>query len=339
MKLSYRIILGLFLAFIIWIFYWALFSPKENISVHIYKTLKQQEQRADLAFKEVSFEEIDAGIKYWQLFANTAMMNKSNQLATLKESNGTFFSNGQPALLFQSPVALWDMKKKEIYLDQPIGYDVSLKEKITALTKNLKNSQRQSVFNLRDKKNGKALWFVANNLSWKLADKKIVCTGDIVIKKSRVIGYAEKLNGDVSLEEIKVSGNPRVIINPKNNSPITMEANYFEIDSPAETITAKGNSKIFWQEAIITCREVKYFENSNKLDLSGEVKIAYQDIRAQGDSAIYNINKDKIVLTGKTRAKQKENRLRGEKIMVSLKENKISVFGQGKFIISEEELK
>ena len=89
-----------------------------------------------------------------------------------------------------------------------------------------------------------------------------------------------------------------------------MEANYFEIDSPAETITAKGNSKIFWQEAIITCREVKYFENSNKLDLSGEVKITYQDIRGQGDSAIYNINKDEIVLTGKTRAKQKENRLR-----------------------------
>lgn len=339
MKLSYKVILSLFLIFIVWIFYWALFSPKQEISQRIYKTIREQEKRADLAFKEVSFEEIEAGIKYWQLFAQKAMINKSTRIATLKDSDGTFFNDGKTTLLFKSPAALWDMKKKEIYLDQPIGYDASLKDKIASLSQDLKKSPQQSIFNLEDQRNGTALWFVANNLSWKLADKKIVCHGDIVIKKGKAIGYAQKLNGDVALEKIKISGNPKVIITPKQNKAVTMEADYFEINSQLETITATGKPKIFWQAAKITCTKAKYSEANDKLNLWGNVKITFQDIKAQGNSAVYYINKDEIVLAGQTKAEQAENSLRGDKILVSLRKNKISVFGQGKFIISEEELK
>ena len=130
MKFGYRLTLIFFLIFIVGIFSWALFSPKQDISEKIHKTMKAQEKIADLAFKDVTFEEVVDGKKYWQLKAQKALVNKSTNLATLKDSAGTFFKNGKPALLFSSPAALWDMKKKEILLDQPIGYDPSLKDKI-----------------------------------------------------------------------------------------------------------------------------------------------------------------------------------------------------------------
>ena len=57
-----------------------------------------------------------------------------------------------------------------------------------------------------------------------------------------------------------------------------------------------------------------------------------------GNSAIYETANEKIILTGKAKASQADNTLTGEKVQVSLRDNKISVIGQGKVIISEEEL-
>ena len=81
-------------------------------------------KRADLSFKDVTFEEVVAGIKYWQLKATTAKINKSTEIATLRQANGTFFKKGRAVLCFKSPAAIWDMKNKQIVLDKPLGYDV-----------------------------------------------------------------------------------------------------------------------------------------------------------------------------------------------------------------------
>jgi hypothetical protein len=106
------------LAFVLGIFYWALFTPKADLSQQIYQTLKEQEKRADLSFKQVSFEEVDAGEKFWQLVADNAVVNKDAGVATLQNTSGTFYKQGKAALKFRSPAAIWDMHKKEIYLDK-----------------------------------------------------------------------------------------------------------------------------------------------------------------------------------------------------------------------------
>ncbi|MFC1637457.1 LptA/OstA family protein [Candidatus Margulisiibacteriota bacterium] len=339
MKISTRIILIIFVVFIAGIFLWAIFSPKPQISERIYEALKDQEKRADLAFKDVTFEEIDNGVKYWQLRADNATVNKSSKIATLREAKGTFFKQGRAVLRFRSPAALWDMKEKEILLDKPLGYDVKLDRQISSLLQTLKKS-RLSIFNLpKIYKKSLGYWFQANNLSWKLADEKLLCTGGIILNKGEVTGYSQRLEGDVALERIILEGEPRVVIAPLNSSPITLEAKVIEVVSKEDLILARGNPRIRWEEARIFAQKLKYLQAENTLKLYGMVRINYQDIQAWGDSASYLTEDAKIIMTGKARARQGENELSGSEVMVSLKDKKISVMGKGKVVITEEELK
>jgi lipopolysaccharide transport protein LptA len=338
MKISTRIILIISIVFLAGIFYWALFSPKPQISERIYKTLEEQEKRADLAFKDVTFEEIDNGVKYWQLKAEKAMVNKTTRVATLQQAKGTFFKKGKAVLRFRSPAALWDMKEKEILLDKPLGYDVNLERKISSLLETLKKS-RFSIFNLpKLYKKGLGYWFQANNLSWKLADKKLLCTGGILLNKGEVTGYSQKLEGDVALERIVLEGNPRVVISPVHGSPVTLEAKVIEVISEEDVILARGNPRISWEDARIFAKDLKYLQAENTLKLHGMVRVDYQDILAWGNQASYLTEDAKIILEGNARARQGENELSGEKVLVSLKEKKISVMGKGKVVITEEEL-
>ena len=43
MKIIRALLIIAFIAFLVWIFYWALFAPKEDISQRIYKTIKEIE--------------------------------------------------------------------------------------------------------------------------------------------------------------------------------------------------------------------------------------------------------------------------------------------------------
>ncbi|MDI6730969.1 MAG: LptA/OstA family protein [Candidatus Margulisbacteria bacterium] len=279
MTISNKIIFTTFILFVGGIFLWAIFAPKEDISTQIHKTLKEQEKKADVIFKEVKFQEISSGKKYWDLLAQSAMLNKSTQIAALKSAKGTFYKNGKAVLLFRSPAALWDMKKKEIWLDKPLG-------------------------------KGAGFWFNANNLSWKFADQKLLCRGEIILNKGEVTAFCDKLESDVALEKAALQGNPRIIVAVNGRAPIS-------------------NAKI-------TCEKILYRQQDELIDLFGSVKISYQDITASGNSARYLTQGKIIILEGQAHAVQGGSRLSGDKVKVDLKENKISVIGKGKISVSEE---
>jgi lipopolysaccharide transport protein LptA len=159
------------------------------------------------------------------------------------------------------------------------------------------------------------------------------------LNKGEVTGYAERLEGDVALESIVLEGKPKVVVTPSKTSPLTIEADIFEIASIENTISARGNPRIFWEEAVVTADRLTYLQAEQLLQLTDNVKVAYKDIRAGGSSADYLTEESRIVLEGDARATQGENKLRGKKIVVSLKDEKIYVMGKGKVIITEEELK
>lgn len=335
MSWSSRIIFSLTAIFLLGIFGWALLAPKEDISRKINRTIKEQSRQADLAFKGVAFEEISSGIKYWQLKAKNASVNNSSGLASLQEVTGTFFKNNRPVLRFISPAALWDMKKKEIYLDKPIGYDIILEKKVPALLRAQKNNEL-SIFNLpKLSSKDRGYWFQAKNLSWKLDDKKLLCTGGIVLRKGEVTGLADKLESDVGLEKIRLEGSPKIIITPEKLAPITLEAAVFEVISDQDKVVAEGAPVITWGEAKINAKGLVYSQISQLLEMTGDVVVNYKDIQAWGDSARYQTTKDLLVLSGNARAVQGENRLQGDQVIVSLGDQTISVVGQGKVIISE----
>lgn len=339
MKFFKLFVLSIVIAFTVGLFYWALFVPKEEISERIYKTLKEQEKRADLAFKQVSFEEVYGGEKYWELRSASATVNKSTGLATLASAEGTFFKKGKAVLKFRCPAALWDMKKKEIYLDKPLGYEAALERKISSLVKAVGRNPL-SVFNL-PKVYQKELgyWFQANNLSWKLADEKILCTGGIQLNKGEVTSFAEQLEGDVALERISLNGSPRIVITPEREQPVTVEAEKFEVLSAQDSFWAQGNPKISWGEAQVDSLQARYLQSERKLELLGNVRLKYKDITATGNTASYQTDTQQIKLKGNAFAEQGENKLSGDEVLVSLKDQKISLLGKSKVVITEEELK
>ncbi|PIS28558.1 hypothetical protein COT42_07570 [Candidatus Saganbacteria bacterium CG08_land_8_20_14_0_20_45_16] len=339
MNLSNRVILAIALLFIGWLFSWAIFAPKEDPSNRIYQTLKQQEKQADLTFKDVTFEEIAQGIKYWQLVAESAMVNKSTQIATLKTAHGTFFKGGSPVLRFRSPAALWDMKQKEILLDKPIGYDLSLEDKVNTLLKNIKQRSISSFTLPPNYLNGHGYWFAANNLSWKVATQQLLCTGQIILNKGEVTGLAERLESDVALEHILLSNNAKVIIKLVDSFPVTQEAAVFEIISRQNLIKARGQPVLYWGKAKVTATNFSFSQREETLKLDGNVTINYGDIWAFGQTGLYSLKTEEIILNGNAQAKQAENKLQGNAIKVSLKNNSLAVIGKGKVVINEGNLK
>ncbi|MDD4178634.1 MAG: hypothetical protein PHH14_01105 [Candidatus Margulisbacteria bacterium] len=334
MKNSKTLVPVILLLIIAGFFCWAIYAPKEDLSQRIYQTIKEQEKRADLAFNRVDFEEINAGQKYWQLSAATAFINKDTGVATLQKADGTFFKAGRPVLKFRSPAALWDMKKKEIFLDKPLGYDISLEKKIAALAQGNKNNHT-SVFNLPQTYDHNAgYWFQSSNLSWRLADQLLICTGGIILTKGEVTGRAEKLLSDVGLENIRLEGKPLLVLTT-TSAPITLEAVIFEVKSKQGLFIARGEPKTTWRDAQIFARDASYHQDDARIDFNGDVKIYYKDITAFGDAASYLTKEQKVIVTGRANAQQGENKLSGDKLIVSLKDKKISLSGKGRVVISE----
>ena len=324
------------IAVIIGWFGWALFSPKQDISQVIYQTIKDQQGRADLAFKKVSFEEVSGGEKFWELQAVSAVVNKDSGVATLQETTGTFYKHGRPVLKFRSPAALWDMKKKEIFLDKPLGYDVAYERRIATLQKTLRDKPG-SLFTIAENyQQGLGYWFQAKNLSWKVADQQLLCTGGIVLNKGEITGYADSLRGDVELKKVHLEGTPRLVIVPARSSPVTFEATSFELDRELDQFIAHGDPRVTWQEASVAAANGKYFQAEKKIELTGQVRISYRDIKATGAKANYLLANQEVILTGQARADQGDNHLSSDQVMVSLKDQKISLLGRSKVIINEE---
>lgn len=320
------------------LFYWAIAAPKEDVSKRIYRTLKEQENRADLAFKKVTFEESTAGEKFWRLEAESAVVNKSTGIATLKETLGVFYKSGKPVLKFRSPAALWDMQKKEIYLDKPLGYDINSERQIAELLKTLR-SEPASIFTLPAVyKKGLGYWFQAKNLSWKLSDQELLCTGGIILSKGEITGYADRLTGDVEFKKVLLDGSPRVVIAPPQGSPVTIEAEQFEINSAEDLLIARGNPVVTWRDSKVSSQTAGYYQAEKKIKLAGNVTVSYEDISAWGNSADYLTGKQFIVLSGEARAEQADSRLSSDKVMVSLKDRKISLLGKSKVVIPADEV-
>jgi lipopolysaccharide export system protein LptA len=325
--------------FIIWVFSWALFAPKKDLSQFISDTMMEQAKKADLSFKQVSFEEVAAGVKFWQLRAETAMVNKNSGLAALQNTTGTFYKKGRPVLKFRSPAALWEMKKQEIYLDKPLGFDAAYERQITVLARELK-SDPLSVFNLpAEYRKGLGYWFQARNLSWKVADQLLFCTGGIRLNKGEISGRAETLKGDVEFNKVVLEGQPLFTIAPAGTAPVTIEARSFEIASAQDQLSAYGDPVITWKDARITARTASYHQAKKTLRLEGDVQVFYRDITASGAAADYLVGPQIIILTGQARAAQAGSQLSSDKVVVALKEQKISLAGRSRVVISEEELK
>lgn len=309
--------------------------PKQDISKKIEKTIKEQKDLADLSYKGVTFQEVLNGTKYWEINAKTSSINQSTGIASLEDTFGTFFKDGVPTLNFSAPRALWAMDKKQIDLINPVGYDARY-DKATVLDLLSASKNRKSFFNFPKKYNSKGFFFKAENLNWNVSNKELICNQGLIFQKGNIKGQARKLEGDVALEKVKVSGNPKFDFETRPRASIT--AKEFELNNKLNTITATNGVILTANEIQIETETSTYDINKSVIKLRGGVTATYKNMLANSLHADYDTKNQLITLTRGAKLINNGSVLTGDKILINIKSKTFSVIGQSKIIIPEEEL-
>ena len=340
MERANKLGIALIIIFLLGFFLWAV-MPKDDFNSKIFKEILEQKDQADIVFKDATLAEIYDGIKYWELISKSSAINKSFGRADMNDVDGLFFDNGKPTIKFLAPSAIWYMKKNEISLNEPIGYDVKYDKTIRAELAKVKDIQHiYSVFHLPDKNTGKAYkgyWFQAKKLNWRLATKKLICSGNILLTKDNVVINAGKLEADVGMEKVMLTERPSAEI-ASNGDKIMITAKEIYVDSFSDIIMAKDKVTLTKGTATISTSKLLYDQKNDFVEMTGNVYVSDKYITAFSNVASYDIKNNKVSLVGKAKAKRENNEIFGDKMTIFLGQNKIIVEGKTKATIKETEV-
>jgi len=320
-------------------FVWALL-PKDNFSDKISEKLNKEKEKADVIFKDATLAEVYDGIKYWELIAKNALINKSIGKADLFVVDGLFFDKGKPTIKFLAPSAIWKINMNEIFLSNPIGYDIKYEKTIKdELAKVRDIAKLRSVFHLPTRIGEKyeGYWFSAKNLNWKLSTKRLICSGAISLTKGNIVIDAEKLEADVGLEKVLLTGKPSGDLFT-DSKKINIVADTFFVDSSKNVIIADQNVIITRNGTKITTTKAVYDQKQSVIELFGDVFLTDGKIKAYSKNASYDTNNNKITLMEKAKAIRDGNAVFGDKMTVLLGQNKVIIQGRTKATINEKEL-
>jgi len=330
-------------AVILGFFFWAIYSPKNDIHEVIARKLESESTKSDVAFNIVTFSEVSDGIKYWQLNAASSTINKTTGIAYLSIVDGVFYRDGQPTLKFLAPKAVWQMNKKEISLIEPFGYDVRSEQELKEEIKKIGGVKRLfSYFSLPSEKpesKSKGYWFKSKRLEWKLSTKKLYCEGGIMLTKGDITIKAKNLEADTGLEKVMLTGETSAMLySEKDRSRINITATSFLVDSKIDMVYAYDNVGIKSKSASIYSINAIYDQKDKKIALIEGVILSSKDINAWSDFATYSLSDYIAELSGNARATKGESELQGEKIIVLTEEGRLFVLGRSKAKIHESEI-
>lgn len=285
-------------------FVWAVFVPKTTVTEEVKKKISEQKNKSDLFMKGVTFSEVVNGIKYWEIRAITSKVNKDTQEALLNEVKGAFFSNGKQEVNFIAPRVSWDMRSKKIKMNDPVGYDNNFR-------------------------------FKTSDLNWSLDSNKIFTDSKILFESDDLRMNAKGFSADTAFENMTLMGAPFAEVK-RNREVISINAAAFEVKGKTGVITAKGNATAKKGDLLITCDELSFNKNSNRIYFKGSVKMSLRDINASSDMAEYDVRTGLVSLSGQALAKRGDSTVSGRKLKIDTKNYKITVEGQTKIILQEE---
>jgi lipopolysaccharide export system protein LptA len=272
-------------------------------------------------------------------------LNKDTGQAELKNVKGVFFNNNRPGFYFISPFAKWEMQKKEIYLEDPIGYDLKKSNYLNRVDPAFKNktiTEEASV--IERQKEGPGYWFKADYLAWKLATQKVTCKSGIVLNGTDFNVRSKNLEGDLGFSEFLLTGKPSAVVSPstQKESQTTIDALEFWFINAKESIVASQEVKIVYTDpkigpskANLNTELAIFSQREGEIYCQNGVTVLYGNISARSDRAALSPKKEVIVLKGNASAVQKENRLKGEELTMWLKEKKVSVKGKTRIILTD----
>lgn len=270
--------------------------------------LTEQNTQPDIILKGSTFSETVDGIKYWEIRSVSSNLNKEKGSAHLESINGIFFNNDKPVLGVAAPSADWDLNKKEILINSPVGKSVLKLDKNKIIYKELNNG---------------GFVFVAQKMKWGLSDKKLVCSGGVILKKEKSVAKGDLFESDVLLGQSVLSGNPEALVNDN----IKIVSDKFILKSADNSINVSNGVKLTSGNLIIYADNGKYIEKQKQANLWGNVSSVYQDITAAGKQIIYKPDEQSVSLSGEAKVIKSGVVLKGDIFEFSLKSKNVSGHG------------
>jgi len=301
-----KIFASLIFLFIVWIFFWAVFIPKESLNQRVSREMEHQKRKIDLFMKGVTFSEIIDGRKYWEIKAVTSQINKDSGIALLSDINGYFFRNGKPSIKFIAPSVEWDMKKKEIVINSPKGQDNNYK-------------------------------FAVPDLRWSMDRKKVWTDGDVTLSSAGGSINGRGLLGDIELSKMTIMGSPKAAFASKGRK-IDITADAFEIYGAAGDLSAIGNAKAMMGELLVSAESIRFFKAKEDVLAAGGVDVSFKDIKARADFARFNLKGNVVMLSGNAKASRYGSQMAGGKLKIDMRNNKILLEGKTEVFVEEEDL-
>ncbi len=125
---------------------------------------------------------------------------------------------------------------------------------------------------------------------------------------------------------------------PKEEGPVHVKALRLQADYARGVITFSGDVVATRGDFRLESKELKVFLSGERgerereverIEATGDVKIAYGTKRAHCEKAVYYVKEEKVVLEGHPILWEGDNRLKGGRIVVFLKEDRAIAEGIG----------
>ncbi len=300
-----RIFAFLILFLVAWMFYWALFIPKESLSGRITRELERQSAKLDLFMRGVVFSEIVDGKKYWEIKALTSQINKDTGQALLSDVNGTFFSSDVPSLSFTAPSVVWDMKGKEIKIDRPKGSDGNYR-------------------------------FTVPDLSWSLGRDSFWTDGAVILEGNNGSVRGKGLYGSPGKSGMTVKGSP-VAVFSKGRTRLDLRADSFSFNASGD-ITADGSCEASMDDLSVTADRMKYSKSRMEISALGKVAVRYHDIKASSDRAVFSVGGSTVMLSGRASALRQGSSMKAGRLKIDMKNNRIVMEERTEVFVEEGDL-
>jgi lipopolysaccharide export system protein LptA len=296
----------LVLLLVAWLFYWAIFVPKESLTGRISRELERQSSKLDLFMKGVVFSEIVEGVKFWEIKARTSQINKDTGKALLRDIDGMFFSNGDPSLRFTAPSVVWDMKSRQIKIDSPRGFDGNYN-------------------------------FTVPDLTWSLSRDSFWTEGPVVFVSGQGTIKGRGLSGSPGRSGVTIKGRP-VASFSKGKSVLRLQADAFSLDGMKGNLKASGGCQASMDALSVTAKEMEYFKAKSEVVVRGNVKVSYLDINASADTAVFATGGSAVTLSGKASAERLGSRMSAGRLKIDMKNNRIIMEERPEVFVKEEDL-
>jgi lipopolysaccharide export system protein LptA len=130
-----------------------------------------------------------------------------------------------------------------------------------------------------------------------------------------------------------VTSSAQVLRNHNSNAPVDFNAGAIELQDRADRVILTGG--VTASQAGLTMKASRvtaaYSNNGgidvDRLDATGGVVIAKDDLRATSDAAIYDLNSNLITLLGDVNLTQGANKLNGARIVIDLDAGRSTITG------------